>query len=949
MDQDAIILFRELAGRPLSEREEYYARHQVPAAVRAEVESLLRFDRETVDSIHGYVAAAAKALPLRDPLVPGARLGPYEVLGAVGAGGMGAVYKARDTRLDRTVAIKVLPPDVADDPALNQRFEREARMLAALSHPHICPIFDVGHQDDTAFLVMEYLDGETLAERLARGPLPLDQTLRYAIQIADALDKAHSTGIVHRDLKPGNIMLTSSGAKLLDFGVAKPARPALGTTLSRTRTTAPITERGTILGTFQYMAPEQLEGRDADARTDIFAFGAVVYEMLTGRKAFEGESPISVIAAVMQAEPPPIATIQPLAPPLLDHLVKTSLAKDPNERWQSAADVMRALTWIAASGPSGTLTAAQPPHRANLRWIVARMSMLIAVTAALALIAGIVAGGRLFRTTSVPAAQAVQFAIELPTGESIYEHSSSSIAFSRDGTRLAYAVNRADGRGLYVRSLQNLTPRWLAAGERAASPFFSPDGGWVAFESGGILKRIAVDGGIPIPITDTPYFTGGTWGPDGTIVFVPSFTAGLWKVPANGGRRARLTSIDHGAGERAHIWPDLLPNGDILFTIRHGGSVDESRLAVLSLATEKWKVVLHHGFHGRYAAGHLVFARGNGLFAVPFDVERAEVTGTPKAVVDGVAGDRGNSLSLFAVTDQALAYVPGMPRPIRRSLVWVDPKSGGQQPVTTTRLSFDAVRIAPDGRRLTVWVEEDTTDVYVYDLARDAFMRLTFSTDDHGPVWSPDGKHIAFESGRASTHHLFVRAADGSGDDRQVTTGDNHHYLNDWSPDGRLLMFDEFDLDTGADLWVVDVDGKSPPRPFLRTPFVEKHAAFSPNGKLVAYVSNESGLNEMYVRAFPDAGGKVQISVGGGEEPAWSKSGRTLYYRTGRRMMAVDVTTQPEFTPGRARVLFEGAFHYNIVPSRTYDVTADGRFVMVALPDAATSPRQINVTMNPAY
>ena len=449
----------------------------MPAAVRVEVESLLRFDRETVDSIHGDVAAAAKGLLLRDPLVPGARLGPYEVLAAVGAGGMGAVYKARDTRLDRTVAIKVLPPDVAGDPALNQRFEREARMLAALSHPHICPIFDVGQQDNTAFLVMEYLDGETLAERLARGPLPLDQALRYAIQTADALDTAHSTGIVHRDLKPGNIMLTSSGAKLLDFGVAKPARPALGTTLSRTRTAAPITERGTILGTFQYMAPEQLEGRDADARTDIFAFGAVVYEMLTGRKAFEGMSPISVIAAVMQAEPPPIGTIQPLAPPLLDHLVKTCLAKNPKERWQSAGDVMRALAWIAASGPFGA-AAAQPQHRANLQWIVTRMSIVFAVTAALALIVGIVAGRRLFRTTSSPAAQAVQFAMELPTGESIYEHSSSSIAFSRDGTRLAYAVNRADGRGLY-RAIAAESHATVACRRRTRSESIFLSGWWM--------------------------------------------------------------------------------------------------------------------------------------------------------------------------------------------------------------------------------------------------------------------------------------------------------------------------------------------------------------------------------------------------------------------------------------------------------------------------------------
>jgi eukaryotic-like serine/threonine-protein kinase len=586
MDPDAIVLFRELADRSSSDREEYYARHQVPAAVCAEVESLLRFDRETVNSIHGWIAAAADSVLAGHPLATGARLGPYELLAPAGAGGMGEVYKARDTRLDRTVAIKVLPPHVARDPVLNQRFEREARMLAALSHPHICPVFDVGHQDGIAFLVMEYLDGQTLAERLVHGRLPLDQALRYAIQVADALDKAHGAGIVHRDLKPGNIMLTSSGAKLLDFGLAKPARPALATGGSRLPTTPSMTERGTILGTVQYMAPEQLEGTPADARTDLFAFGAVVYEMLTGKRAFEGRNPISVIAAIMHAEPPPIAASQPLAPPLLDHLVRTCLAKDPKERWQSAADVMRELKWIATSG-DGEGAGAPAQRRADLPWIVARTSILVAVTAALALIVGVVAGRRWFHSTSAPAAQTVQFVIDLPPGESIQEHSSSSIAFSRDGSRLAYAADRADGRGLYLRSLQDLTPQWLARGERPSSPFFSPDGGWIAFESGGILKRIAVDGGSPMAITDVPYFAGGTWGANDTIVFVPSFTAGLWKVSANGGRRARLTTPDQTSGERGHVWPDLLPNGNVLFTIRAGVSHDESRLAVLSLSTGK--------------------------------------------------------------------------------------------------------------------------------------------------------------------------------------------------------------------------------------------------------------------------------------------------------------------------------------------------------------------------
>jgi serine/threonine protein kinase len=381
MDPDAIALFRELADRSPSEREEYYARHRVPSAGRTEVESLLQFDRDTVDSLHGYVASAAERVLLSRHLAPGDRLGRYEVMAAAGAGGMGEVYQARDTALDRTVAVKVLPAHVAGDPNRKQRFEREARMLAALSHPHICPIFDIGQHGDTTFLVMEYLDGETLADRLAKGPVPLEQGLLYAIQIADALAKAHGAGIVHRDLKPGNIMVTASGAKLLDFGLAKPARPALETATSRLPTSPPLTDHGTILGTFQYMAPEQLEGREADARSDIFAFGAIAYEMLTGKKAFTGTSDVSVIAAIMRADPPAVSASQPLTPPLLDHLVKTCLAKEPHERWQSAADVMRQLTWVAEAGVSSRVATAQAERRAKLPWLVATAGLLAAAIA----------------------------------------------------------------------------------------------------------------------------------------------------------------------------------------------------------------------------------------------------------------------------------------------------------------------------------------------------------------------------------------------------------------------------------------------------------------------------------------------------------------------------------------------------------------------------------------
>lgn len=873
-------------------------------------------------------------------LAAGVRLGPYEILSPLGSGGMGDVYRARDSRLGRVVAIKILPDSFAGDPERRARFEREARAISSLAHPHVCTLYDVGREGAVDFLVMEYLEGESLDARLKRGPIPLDEALQYAIQIAGALHEAHRLGVVHRDLKPGNVMITHSGARLLDFGLARLRPVDALSSATTTETQTVLTAHHTLVGTVPYMAPEQLLGREADARSDIFSFGIVLFELVSGQRPFGGDTSASVMAGILEKGAPSLAMHAPAIPPALERIVQHCLAKEPERRWQNARDLELELTWIREGVSIVAEAPAAFPRRRRTAAFVG--TVLFAAGA----IGGAVAGKRLQQ----PAAEAerrVQFTVPLGAGDVIHQHNSSSIALSADGARIAYAVTRADARGLYVRSLDAPAPAWVAGGERAASPFFSPDGQWIAFESGGTLKKVQLDGGTPVPLCETPYFAGGAWLDNDTIFLVPSFTGGLFRLNARGGRLERVTTPDRQQGESAHLWPQALPDGRVLFTIWTGGNFDEARLAVLDPRTGKYNVVFEHGFHGRYSTGKLVFGRGNRLLAVPFDLARGAINGPVDPLVEGVEGDGGAGVAIFSVDRRgAVAYVPGMQRPLNRSLVAV--RSDGKVDVTlASKRAFNAVRIAPDAQRLLFWIEEGDTGVWVKHRARDPLTRLTFSGDDHGSVWSPDGRRIAFESGRASTHHIFVRASDGSGEDRQITTGEHHHYLNEWSPDGRSLVYVEFHPETGADLWIVNVDGTQSPRTFRATRFSEKHAAFSPNGRWLAYVSNESDRNEVYVQAASGSGERTQISAAGGEEPAWSHAGDRLYYRTGSRMMTVSVdSSRGTFTAGQPAVLFEGLYHYTLLPSRTYDIGPDGRFYMVTLPDSARAPRQVNVMLN---
>jgi serine/threonine-protein kinase len=849
----------------------------------------------------------------------------------VGAGGMGEVYRARDSRLDRAVALKVLSPAHADDAQRKVRLEREAKAVAALSHPHICAIHDVGAQDGVEFLVLEYLEGETLADRIVRGALPLEELRRLAIQIADALDRAHRQGIVHRDIKPSNVMLTRSGVKLLDFGIARQvARHAMQAVTEDVA----LTHEGALVGTIPYMAPEQLAGGAADARTDLFCFGVVLYEAATGRRAFPGAGPAEIMTAILGREPVPLRALCVEASPLFEQAVKRCLAKDPDKRWQSAADMRQILELECELE--------QSPRDVGLRprpWSWAALLLSAALVASIAV-------GLMQRGTPEPPPGAVRFTITPPEGESIITSENSAIAFSADGQRICYVGTRRGVRGLYLRSLASLESTWLAGTEGGRTPFFSPDGQWLGFQAGHKLMKVAVTGGAPRVLGTVAYFSGASWSPKGEIVYVPTFTSGLWKFPADGGSPVRLTEP---GPELAHVWPDLLPDGSaVLFTVAGPGpSFDQARIDLLDLATGARRTLVRGGSYARYLApDRLVFARGGKLLSVEFD-PRTRVAGeqaTP--LVDGVQSDPEGCVAYAVSGRRGLAYVPMGLTPPQRTLVLVD-RSGRVQTLSQPRTVY-SVRIAPDGHRLATSIVAGLADVgvsvWLHDLGKDGLSRVSFGSDDHSPAWSPDGRRIAFESGRNGPHGIYVRPADGSGEDRLVTAGAQDRYLSDWSPDGRLLAFTEYHPESGADLWFVDPALPQSARPFLKTRFFEDEAAFSPDGQWLAHVSDESGREEVYVRGV-NGEGKLAISEGGGQEPVWSRSGSELFFRSGTRLLAVPVRTKPSFAAGTPRVLFDGSYYLNTFPSRSYDVAPDGRFVMLAEVAESSSARQLHVVL----
>jgi len=886
------------------------------------------------------------------PLAQGQKLGPYEIESPLGAGGMGEVYRAKDTRLERAVAIKILPQEMSRDPLRKQRFEREAKTISNLNHPHICVLHDVGSQDGLSYLVMECLEGETLAKRLEKGPLQLEQVLRYGAQIADALDKAHRSGVVHRDLKPGNIMLTPSGAKLLDFGLAKPAISGNGAseiTLSAAvlrSSPETVTQEGTIVGTFQYMSPEQIEGKEVDGRSDVFSLGAVLYEMLTGQKAFEGKSQLSVASAILEREPAPISSFKPTTPPALDHVIRRCLVKELQKRWQAASDVSGELQWIAEDGPQAGVAAVGP--RAKWRETAAWDAAAVLGLATIALGIGFV-----LRTPKP--APVIHLSADIGADANL-DMAFSSVVLSPDGRKLAFVASSSDlKRRIYVRLLDQIQAISLSGTENARTPFFSPDGEWLGFFADGKLKKVSVHGGAVVTLCAAAGGRGGSWGEDGTIVFAPDLRGPLFKVSSAGGTPQGLTKLDQQAGEVTQRWPELLPGGKaVLFTSdTHGGPYEDAAIVVYSMGSGQRKMVAQGGYHPRYVrTGHLVYMHEGTLFAVPFDLKRLEVTGQAAPVLEGIAAGTPGSAQFSFSRNGDLVYVTGSGRQ-DVSVYWMD-REGKLTPLRETPANYDSPAFSPDGERLALRIHDGNKyDIWVYEWQRDTLMRLTFGDDrtNYFPVWTPDGQRITYASADKSGLAVYWKRADGTGEAQRLTETNARIIPSSWRPDGKVLAFDQFLAGgTTRNIATMTIDGNetmgwkpSEPQVFLKSPFTQGEAAFSPDGRWLAYQSEESGRSEVYVRPFSATGGKWQISTEGGASPKWSRNGKELLYLAlDQRIMVASYTASGDsFHAEKPRLWSSVQLDY-VGSWSNFDVHPDGQRLAVLIRPRGSEEVSVN-------
>lgn len=857
---------------------------------------------------------------------PSARLGPYEIVGPVGKGGMGEVYRAKDTRLEREVAIKLLPPNLAGDEQFRARFEREAKSVSALNHPHICTLHDIGQEtvkgETLHYLVLEMIEGESLASRLSKGPLSLEDTLKYGNQIASALDAAHKRGIVHRDLKPGNVMITKAGAKLLDFGLAKVGERGAIEGLSQIETinrevSEPLTQQGTIMGTFQYMAPEQLEGATADARTDIFALGAVLYEMATGKKAFEGKNRTSLIAAIVSSQPPPISAVQGMSPPALDHIIRKCLEKDPDDRWQSARDVAAELKWIAEGGSRAGIPAALSARRRtreSVAWGLAALLGLIAFGFAIA-----------WALRAPEPAGTVRFTFPNPQGAIDV----GPPAVSPDGRTIAFDAADASGvRQIWIRPLDTLDARPLPGTEGAVRPIWSPDSRWIAFVGGGKLRKVAISGGPPQSICDAPTGADGSWNKDGVILFDGTDNDPIWRVDASGGApKIEVESTKEGIVG----WPAFLPDGRHFLYMADAGS-DASKLMVRALGAKEGVEVLRTASKVAYAApGYLLFIRDQTLVAQPFDAAKQKITGEPIPIGEGLGIDNVGGAS-FSISDNGvLAFRSGEQQ--GRRLLWLD-RNGKESPALPELRTYADFSLAPDGKRIAFDEADsaDKGDLWIRDLSRGVTTRFTFDKErDFAPQWSPDGRKIVYSREGKKAWDLYVKDASGTGEAELLFESEENKFVTHWTQDGAYVIFARLGQDAGWDIWALPMKGERKPIPLVKTQFAEHGGVVSPDGRFLAYRSNESGRSEVYVQEFPEARSKFQVSTNGGADPFWKGDGRELYYRTrDRRIIAVPIQPGATFNVGPPETLFETTFA-TVTARGLYRPTPDGqRFLVVA-------------------
>ncbi len=874
-------------------------------------------------------------------LTSGTKLGPYEIQSVLGAGGMGEVYRARDTRLDRSVAVKVLAGHLSSTPELKQRMEREARTISSLNHPHICQLYDIGSQNGTDFLVMEFLEGETLAGRLHKGPLPLPEVYKIGIAVAEALAVAHRNGIVHRDLKPGNIMLTASGAKLMDFGLAKPlgmqasstgsgsAPPSFtaAATLSGPSPLTPLTTAGSVIGTIQYMSPEQIEGREADARSDIFAFGAVLYEMVAGKRPFSGKSQISLASAILESDPEPVSKLKPQTPPAFEHVIKTCLQKNPEDRYLAAHDIKLELQFIATDKSAARASedaAGTPPvpnKRERIGWVAGLVS---------AIVLGTLTGGFLTHRSAPP--RSIRTVINPPEKATLNltGDSAGPPVLSPDGGSIAFTATGVDGKiTIWVRSMNSLDAHSLAGTDGAVFPFWSPDSRSLGFFADGKLKTVEIDSGSVQTVADAPFGRGGAWGANGAIVFSPATTEPLVRANITGGPVSPVTHVDT-AQHTSHRWPFFLPDGEhfVYLAINHDPSKQANdMLYFASLDGRESRPLFRSQTNAVYADGYLLFARNDQLMAQVFDPSNGNLSGEPHIVAKGIANDSTTWHMDASACDGMLVFGSGGTGDWQ--LLWMDRNTKQVTTIIDKLPNLIFARISPQGDRIAMQIDTGANDIWVLDVARGIRTRLTFGPVSNAyPAWSPDGKWIVYTADRNGHASIIRKPSDGGGAEEVLHIDDQLVTVNDWSRDGKYIFYVRGPSGS-EDIWALPLEREG--KPFLAVPrsanSFSVYASLSPDGRWLSYTSNESGAPEVYVVGFHGAQGKWQVSPNAGYASTWSRDGKELYYLdTSYSLFAVPVKEA------------NGALQFGVpqqlvsnwsAPNVFYEVSPDGKKIML--------------------